>query len=163
MKRTLFALFLLAMLVLAGCSTPSPDAGTGDDAGEGGGAVESHDALAESLAAAGLEIQQNETLLDTFFPDTTAQFLTVNDQMIQTFEFPDAATAEAAAATVNEAGTIIGTTNVDWVEPPHFYQSGRLIVLYAGTDQGILDALQSALGEPFVIGQALMVPPTEEP
>jgi predicted small secreted protein len=160
MKRTLLVLFLLAMLALAGCSTPSP---TGEDAGEGGGAVESHDALAESLAAAGLEIQQNETLLDTFFPDTTAQFLTVNDQMIQTFEFPDATTAEAAAATVNEAGNIIGNITVDWVEPPHFYQSGRLIVLYAGQDGAILDALQSALGEPFVIGDVIMVPPTEEP
>lgn len=176
MKRltTLLALFLLALLVLAGCSTaanvePGADAGAGEGAsGEGSetgeeseALVDNHDELRAELEAAGLEIEQDEVLLDSFFADTTARFLLVNEAMIQTFEFADADAAEAGAETVNATGTIIGTATIDWVERPHFYRQGKLIVLYAGDDEAILSALQEALGEPFVVGESAFAPADE--
>lgn len=181
MKRvtTHLALFLLALLVLAGCSTaanvePGADAGAGEGAsgegasGEGAGTgeesealVDSHEELRAALEAAGLEIEQDEVLLDSFFADTTARFLLVNEAMIQTFAFADAAAAAAGAETVNATGTIIGAATIDWVERPHFYRQGKLIVLYAGDDEAILSALQEALGEPFVVGESAFAPAEE--
>ena len=60
-------------------------------------------------------------------------------------------------------GTIIGNATIDWVDRPHFYQQGGLIVLYAGEDEAILSALEGALGEPFVIGESSFAPePADE-
>lgn len=164
MKRvtTLLALLVLVLLVLAGC-TPAADVAPGEDSGAGEERVDSHDELRAALEAAGLEVEQDETLLDSFFIGTTARFLMVNDAMIQTYEFTDEAAAEAGAQTVNATGTIIGNATVDWVDRPHFYHQGNLIVLYAGEDEAILSALADALGEPFVIGESAFAPePADE-
>lgn len=122
-------------------------------------AIDNYEALLEALRAAGLEVQAAGAIEDPFF-DVETQMLTVGEAMIQVFQFADAAEAEAAAGTVNASGTIIGTTTVDWIEPPHFYRHGRLLVLYAGSDENVLSALEAVLGEPFVIGQTMGLPPT---
>ncbi len=36
-----------------------------------------------------------------------------------------------------------------WVAPPHFFQEGRVLVLYAGADQTVLAALTELLGPQF--------------
>ncbi len=166
MKRMtiLLVLVLLALAALAGCTAANPEPGEDAGAGEDNGAlVDSHDELRAALEAAGLTVEQDDVLLDTFFPETTARYLQVNGAMIQTFEFADVAAAEAGAATVNATGTIIGNATIDWADRPHFYQQGGLIVLYAGEDEAILGALEGALGEPFVIGESSFAPePADE-
>lgn len=120
-------------------------------------AIDSYEALLEALRAAGLEVEAVGPMEDPFF-DVETQTLMVGEAMIQVFQFASAAEAEAAAGTVNAGGTIIGTTTVDWIEPPHFYRHGRLLVLYAGSDENVLSALEAVLGEPFVIGQTMGMP-----
>lgn len=164
MKRLtiLLALLLAALFVLAGCGTPAnvePGADAGADE-EGDGVVDSAAELQDALEAAGLEVQPGEALREPLF-ETTAGSLMVGEAMIQLFEFADEATAGAAAGTVNATGTIIGTKTIDWVERPHFYRQGKLIVLYAGDDEAILSALQEALGEPFVVGESAFAPADE--
>ena len=41
------------------------------------------------------------------------------------------------------------TTMISWIAPPHFYQVGRLIVFYIGSDQPTLDLLTAVLGPQF--------------
>jgi len=41
---------------------------------------------------------------------------------------------------------------VSWVEPPHFFKSGNLIVLYVGEESSILEALHEILG-PQIAGR----------
>lgn len=41
------------------------------------------------------------------------------------------------------------TAKFAWVAPPHFFQEGRVLVLYAGTDQTVLSILTELLGPQF--------------
>jgi hypothetical protein len=68
---------------------------------------------------------------------------------VQVYEFADEAEAQAAAATVSEDGTEIGTAVIRWIDAPHFYQQGRIIVLYLGTDAEMLSLLEGILGPQF--------------
>lgn len=150
MRKMLTLMVLLLALALAVACTPAANIDSGEGEGVGAG---DHEALVESLEGAGLEITEDNVLLDSFFAGTVgARFLTVNEQMIQIFEFADESAAAAAAETVNATGTIIGNATVDWVETPYFYRRGSLVVVYAGEDPAILDALSGALGEPFLVG-----------
>ena len=57
----------------------------------------------------------------------------------------DAAAAKAAVATIGADGNP-PTMIIEWVAPPHFYQAGRIVVLYVGEDQAIIAALTRTLG-----------------
>src|SRR5690606_1740257 len=84
-------------------------------------------------------------------------------EQVQVYVFESVEAAQEAAATVNPTGNIIGNISVDWAEPPHFYQSGSVIVVHAGESDEILRALASTLGEPFVVGSGLFGPIDETP
>jgi hypothetical protein len=161
MKRLYTLTVLLLGLVLAVACTPSGGADPG--AGEGGAIAGTFDALVASLEDAGLAVQEGDLfsgeLADPLFDDSTPRALTAGEATIQVYEFGDEAGAEAAAATVNPTGNIIGNKTVDWVEPPHFYRQGRFIVLYPGDDPAILAALETAFGEPFVAGAGGFIQP----
>ena len=38
---------------------------------------------------------------------------------------------------------------VDWVAPPHFFLKGRVVVIYVGSDTGIVSLLTNVLGSQF--------------
>ena len=59
------------------------------------------------------------------------------------------AAAQADADLVAPDGSSVGTSMPFWVDDPHFYHSGKLIVLYLGSDQSILTALEAILGPQF--------------
>lgn len=159
MKRLFTFSVLLLALALAVACTPAANI----DSGEGSAVAGTFDALVESLAAAGLSAQEGDMFSgeegDPLFDDSTPRSLTAGDATIQVYEFATEAEAEAAAATVNPTGNIIGNKTVDWIEPPHFYRQSRFIVLYPGDDEAILSALAIALGEPFVAGAGGFIQP----
>jgi hypothetical protein len=64
---------------------------------------------------------------------------------VQVFEFADAEAANAAVAMLGPDGNP-PTMMIEWVAPPHFYQAGRLVVLYVGNDAAITQALTDTLG-----------------
>ena len=93
---------------------------------------------------------------DYFAPQ--GQVLTVNGEDIQAFEFGSAEEADAAAGGVSATGSSIVTTMadgtqrvsmVDWFVPPHYYKAGRLIALYVGSDNEVINARQEAMGPQF--------------
>ena len=99
---------------------------------------------------------------DYFAPQ--GQVLTVNGEDIQAFEFGSAEEADAAAGGVSATGSSIVTTMADgtqkasmvtWVEPPHFYRAGKLIVLYVGCDGDVIDVLRETVGPQFAGGESL--------
>jgi hypothetical protein len=116
------------------------------------------ESLIEALRAAGFKVEIEGAIEDPLFTGT-GKAIEVNGQYVQVFEFEGEAAAVEGAGTVSGGGTIIGTSIVDWIETPHFYQAGALVVLYAGSEEAVLSGLQDALGEPFLVGVSMGLPP----
>lgn len=78
-------------------------------------------------------------------------------ELIHAYVYDDPALAAADAQRV-QPDTSVSWTEPDgsgmaisfvWAAPPHFFQEGRVLVLYAGTDQTVLAALTGLLGPQF--------------
>ena len=67
-------------------------------------------------------------------------------------DFPSAKEANAAAETISEDGSVVGSSIMMWFSPPHFFKTDKLIVLYVGEDGGIVDILGDTLG-PQIAGR----------
>lgn len=68
----------------------------------------------------------------------------LNAATVFVFEFASVAEADAEARRVPD---ILAVTR--WTAPPHFFRGNRLIVLYVGTDTGVITPLQRLLGPQF--------------
>lgn len=152
MKRRVFMLAFLwiAAMLFAACAPQSqatdvPDAGPTTSHGV---PVEDYVSLVDALRAAGAEVEPGDTVEQAFFR-VTGQIIKVNGVDVQVFEYESAEAMEADASQVAPDGGSIGTSMVMWVEAPHFFKAGRVLVLYVGEDAAILDLLKSALGEQF--------------
>lgn len=104
--------------------------------------------LAASLSAAGAQVEIDGDVSQPFI-DVPGQILQVNGFDVQVFEFSTEAAAADLAAQVSPDGSSVGTTMIMWVKPPHYFLSGRLIVLYVGENNDILGRLAQALGPQF--------------
>jgi hypothetical protein len=49
-------------------------------------------------------------------------------------------------------GSPVGTTMITRIDTPHFYQSGKIIVLYVGNNPEVIEILTELLGPKFVGG-----------
>ena len=79
--------------------------------------------------------------------------MTYDGAVYQAFEFASSEEADTVAETVSADGSSIGTSMVGWVAPPHFYKTGKLIVIYVGSDSDVIDALQEAMGSRLAGGE----------
>ena len=68
---------------------------------------------------------------------------------VQVFEFANESDANTASLTISKDGTEIGTSIIRWIDTPHFYTNGKLIVLYVGHNPEIMNLLESFLGKQF--------------
>lgn len=68
---------------------------------------------------------------------------------IQSFEYEDAASAEAEAKRLGPRGAPTEVLHITWLDSPHFFQAGRIIILYVGNDEALLDLLTELLGPQF--------------
>ena len=136
-----------------------------------GGPVKDYVSLVDNLRAAGATVDPAGTESADFLAPEK-QLLTVNGEDIQAFEFGSAEEADAGAEGVSASGSSIVTTfadgtgmasMVDWVVPPHFYKAGKLIVIYVGSDNDVIDALQEAMGPQFAGGESLPPAPGVQP
>jgi len=100
--------------------------------------------LTDALRTGGLDVRDAGEVEQPFF-DVTGSVLKVNGADVQVFEFADAAAAKDAVGQLGPDGNP-PTMMIDWVAPPHFYQAGRIVALYAGEDQAITDALTQSMG-----------------
>ena len=121
--------------------------------------------LQEALTRAGLRVRKEAgptaSAAAFFGPSARVLRLRADGVPIQLFLFSTAREALRAAATVSSDGSELGTGNgvavVDWVGPPHFFRSGRVVALFvesAGakshqTDALVLRVLSAAMGKQF--------------
>lgn len=163
------AALLLAGLVAAGCagassasSSPSPPA----PSSEPGASAPSDLARSEPTAvfearlrAAGAEVR------------TTGDFTTeplggkgvrlcVAGQEVSVYVYETAAERAAVAARIDPNDpSKLGTSIVEWVGNPRFWEMDRLIVLYLGSDPVVESGITSILGPPFARGRGGVAAP----
>ena len=99
----------------------------------------------------GARVSVAETMPRESFPffSVNSQRLLVNEQTVHVFEYLDSNTAAEEAARVSATGSPIGETQITWVDPPRFYKSTHLIVLYVGRNEDVVRLLEDVFGRPF--------------
>lgn len=95
------------------------------------------------------EIKQSENETKFTFFLVYPKYIDINGERISVYEFPDVSTADSQANTISVDGFSIGNAMIDWIDKPHFYKQGKLIVGYVGSDNLILKGLKRILGEPI--------------
>jgi heat shock protein HslJ len=110
--------------------------------------------LVADLRGAGLAVQVTPEMVDHGFA-IQGQRVLVDGIPVFVYEFADATAADIAFAGVSadeysltvtrSEGEVTVETHGDWIETPHLYKGGRLIVLI-GDHPRVLDALDTAMG-----------------
>ena len=111
-------------------------------------AVEDAAGLRAALEAAGAAVETGDPISQAFFTPE-GSIVKANGADVQVFEYESAEAMESEASQVAPAGGSVGTSMMMWVDTPHFYKAGRIIALYIGSDQTILDLLEKAMGLQF--------------
>lgn len=138
--RSLFVVIILLGLFAGACS-PAKE-------GESSGALNSVEELIAALEGQGVSMTKGEQFEQAFF-SVPALLLNTDETSIQVFQYADQAAAQTDAELVAMDGSSVGTSMPFWVGDPHFYQKSRLIVLYLGSDENLLSALEAVMGPQF--------------
>jgi len=141
--RILPILFLIFVFATVGCGsspTPSPTSESPT--------VQDRASLLNILQAAGAKVETGDSITQEFF-SPEGQTVKVNGADLQVFEYENAEAMESEASEVAPDGGSIGTSMVNWVDAPHFYKSGRIIVLYIGNNETVLALLEKIMGKQF--------------
>jgi len=139
-KRTFVRLLVPAIYLLAAACTGNnaPDRPAAESA-------VGYDQLLPALQSAGFAVEAAGGVTQPFF-EPQGKVIKVGDQDIQVFEFGTESEAALAAGGISPDGSSVGTSMISWIAPPHFYQSGKLIVLYLGDEEGVIKSLEEILG-----------------
>ena len=108
--------------------------------------------LTEKLRAHGATVVLTKEKVSQPFFSVPGRIIKINGEALQVFEYAMPSAADAEARRVSADGNTIGTSKPTWMAAPHFFQSGKLIVLYIGGNQTIVDLLRKALGNQFAGG-----------
>ena len=111
-------------------------------------AVQDLNGLMTALQAAGMTVESAGAVSQPLF-SAPGQSVTVNGQEVQVYVFDTPEAMESAAAQVSADASTIGTTTPTWTSDPHLFKAGRLIVVFVGTDQKIIDILTGTFGPQF--------------
>ncbi len=172
MKRAIWrhgvGLFAAWMLIGCGWLPAMPGAQKSPDDQGGvvvshGGPVRDHVSLVDTLRSQGLSVEVAGLVQQPFLRvKGTLLRLTGRDLEqpveIQSYNYDDTdlemdgvKAARDDAATIGPDGST-RTMQISWTGTPHFFRKERVIVIYVGEDQAVLDHLAEALGPPFASG-----------
>jgi hypothetical protein len=73
----------------------------------------------------------------------------VNGEEVQVYEYATKEEAEQDAAGIPADGSDFDTTIILWHSDPHFYKKEKMIVLYVGSDEQLINLLETELGRQF--------------
>ncbi len=137
---------LIFSTVLAGCAAQGVSGAPVDTTPRD--EVEDLVDLVEALQAEGAQVEPGKAIQQPFL-SAPGQIVKVNGADVQVFEYSSVEDMGLEASQVSEDGSSIGTSMVTWMAPPHFYRSGRLLILYVGEEDAVIDLLESVLGPQF--------------
>ena len=110
--------------------------------------VQDEASLQKVLQEAGATVETGDSIAQEFFTPE-GHTVKVNGADLQVFEYKNAQAMEKEASQVAPDGGSVGTSMMTWIDTPHFYKVGRIIVLYLGNDKSLLDLLNKVMGPQF--------------
>lgn len=141
-RFVLYASLLVPVALLVACNNQEQPADPQE------GIVMDYDSLVEYLEEAGASVEPGGNVAQPFFTPL-GQVINISGQDVQVFEYDSVADADAESDFVSPDGSSVGTSIMTWIATPHFYKSGRVIVLYVGEQNDTIDTLEAALGIQF--------------
>ncbi len=103
------------------------------------------------LRASGNTVEIEGIAEDDHF-EPQGRILALDGGKIVVFEYSTSEDVEEVVAKFSEDGRTIGGEQIAWNGTPHLYKTSKVIVVYQGDNQSILDALELAVGTQFAGG-----------
>lgn len=150
------AVTMLLAVALAACTAPTVEPEISPTAMSRGKEIGGYVELIDALRGTGAAVAPVQEVVQPFFA-VPGQVIAVNGAEIQVFEYPDEAARQVDSDVISPDGYSIGTSSVGWIDQPHFWIKGRLIVLYVGSDQPTLALLTGILREAITSGDQAAV------
>ena len=141
--KTLSVLLLVCTLAVSSCGNAATSAPSAEPL-----AVEDTASFLAALQASDPTAEIVDSVTQNFF-SPEGSIITVNGQDVQVFEYENSESMENEASQVAPDGGSVGTSMMMWMDAPHFYKAGRVIVIYIGRDEQILTLLQSVIDTQF--------------
>src|SRR3989344_4106421 len=114
------------------------------------GMATDYSSLVDAIKSRGVLVEYvDEIAAEISSFSVSTKVISVGGADVQVFEFASESDAKTAILTVSKDGTEIGTSIIRWIDTPHFYTNGKLIVLYVGQNPEIVNLLESFLGKQF--------------
>jgi hypothetical protein len=139
----LYLLFIVLGLSLQGCGnspvTPLPTESL---------IVQDQASLLAALQESNATAEIVDSVIQDFF-SPEGNIIRVNGVDIQVFEYETSEAMEQEADQVAPDGDSVGTSMMMWMDAPHFYKTGQIIVLYIGSDEDTLNLLRKVIGDQF--------------
>lgn len=114
------------------------------------GTVTDYTSLLDAIQSRGVLVQYvDEIAAESSSFSVPIKVISVGGADVQVYEFQSESDAQESSLTISEDGTEIGTSIIHWIDVPHFYTKGNIIVLYVGQNPEITNLLESFLGKQF--------------
>ncbi len=113
--------------------------------------VSDYDSFLANLKSTGISVETGERVSQPFFTPL-GQVIKLNGEDVQVFEYVSKEEAFQEVMQVSADGSSVGTTMITWIDSHHFYQSGKIIVLYVGNTPEVIEFLTEVLHPQFAGG-----------
>lgn len=114
------------------------------------GVVTDYTSLVNAIKSRGVLVKfVDEIPAETSSFSVPTKVLSVGGADVQVYQFQTEEDAQDSSQIISEDGTQIGTSIIRWMDSPHFYTQGKIIVLYVGQNPEIMNLLESFLGNQF--------------
>ncbi len=100
------------------------------------------------------EVVESRRTIDSPIFALPAKVVRVGQEAVFAFYYESAESAEQEMAQVGPDATTIYAGPRGWSTDTCFFRKERLVVVYGGSDRGVLGGLYAVLGEPFAVGRA---------
>ena len=107
---------------------------------------QSGDDLIAALQSAGVQTSETAKVALPFL-GLPGRVWQVGQTEVQIFTFPSVAQREQVSRTIAPDASSVNGQAVDWANRPNIWASGRLMVVYVGTDGGTILLLSGILGD----------------
>lgn len=125
------------VLLMAACRPPVQDG------------FASSQSLITALREAGAGVEETAIAAPPGFNARATQTLQVDQGLVYVYEYADVEEAEAAAARLAPDGLSLSGTPLPWEGRVSAWQAGQILVVYPGTEGGLVLLLSGLLGDPL--------------